>query len=85
MKAVSIIRDRGQLTIPDSIRKLISWVSPMSAVSISVVNPNEITIKPHKHDYDEDRIWELLRKSRALKGKGRGSASKFIEKDRQSH
>ena len=85
MKVVSIIRDRGQLTIPDSIRKLVNWANPMSAISISVMNPDEITIKPHKHDYDRDKIWELLRKSRAIKGKGLGSAAKFIEKDRQSH
>ncbi len=85
MKVVSIIRDRGQLTIPDSIRRLVSWTSPMSAISISVANPNEIIIKPHRQDYDEDKIWELLRKSRAIKGTGRGSAAEFIEKDRQSH
>ena len=85
MKVVSIIRNRGQLTIPDSIRKLVSWTTPMSAISISVVNPNEIIIKPHKQDYNEDKIWEILKKSRAIKGKGLGSAADFIEKDRQSH
>ncbi len=85
MKVVSIIRDRGQLTIPDSIRRLVGWVNPMSAISISVIGPEEIIIKPHKHDYDKARIWELLRKSRAIKGKGQGSAAEFIETDRQTH
>lgn len=85
MKTVSIIRDRGQLTIPDSIRRVVTWITPMSAVSITVVKPDEIVIKPHKLDYDWDKIWELVRKSRAIKGKGRGSAAEFIQKDRHSH
>ena len=71
MKAVSIIRDRGQLTIPDSIRKLVSWVNPMSAVSISIIKPDEIVIKPHQTKMDWDKIWENIRKSRAIKGKGK--------------
>lgn len=85
MKTVSIIRDRGQLTIPDSIRKVVSWVTPMSAVTISVNKPDEIVIKPHKQEYDWDKIWQGVRKARAIKGKGEGSAAEFIEKDRHSH
>ena len=85
MKSVSIIRERGQLTIPDTIRKAVSWVTPMSAVTISVVKPDEIVIRPHHQKVDKDRIWELIRKSRAIKGKGTKSASEIIEKDRQSH
>lgn len=85
MKTVSIIRDRGQLTIPDSIRKVITWMSPMSAVTISVVKPDEIIIKPHQAHVDRDAIWDLVRKSRAIKGKGRGSAAEFIEQDRHLH
>lgn len=86
MKAVSIIRDRGQLTIPDSVRKLVSWVAPMSAVTISVVKPDEIVIAPHKKQYDWDKIWEGIRKSRAIKGKGKAiSAAEFLEQDRRSH
>ena len=30
-------------------------------------------------------MWELIKRSRAIKGKGRGSAAEFLEKDRQSH
>ena len=84
MKNVVIIRDRGQLTIPDSIRKAVSWVTPQSAVSISVVRPDEIVIKPHQKYVDWDKIWEGIRKSRAIKGKG-GNLSKFIAEDRYSH
>lgn len=86
MKSVIIIRDRGQLTIPDSIRKAVSWVTPMSAVTISVMKPDEIVIKPHKKDYDWDKIWEGVRKSRAIKGRGKTtSAVEFLQKDRNSH
>lgn len=88
MKAVSIIRDRGQLTIPDSIRKIVRWASPMSAVTISVVKPDEIVIRPHQHqkEVDWDKLWALIGKSRAMKGKGRsGSLSEFIIKDRERH
>lgn len=85
MKAVSIIRQRGQLTIPDSIRKLVNWISPSSAVSITVVRPDEITVKPHRSEVDWDKIWEGIRKSRSQVGKGHISAAEFLEKDRQSH
>lgn len=84
MKAVSIIRQRGQLTIPDSIRKIVNWVTPSSAVFISVVKPDEIVIKPHKKEYDWDKIWENVQKARAIKGK-RGNLSKFIVEDRYRH
>lgn len=86
MKTVSIIRDRGQLTIPDSVRRLVNWITPMSAVLISVVKPDEIVIKPHAKSIDKDQIWENIRKARAIKGKGSTtSAAEFLMKDRQSH
>lgn len=86
MKTVSIIRDRGQLTIPDSVRRLVSWVSPLSPVSITVVKPDEIVISPHKNEYDWDKMWEGIRKARAIKGKGKTiSAVEFLQKDRRSH
>lgn len=82
---ISIIRDRGQLTIPDSIRALRQWASPNSAVTISSDLPDEIVIRPHKKQYDWDKIWEGVRKARAIKGKGKGSLSKFIAEDRYRH
>jgi bifunctional DNA-binding transcriptional regulator/antitoxin component of YhaV-PrlF toxin-antitoxin module len=86
MKTVSIIRDRGQLTIPDSIRKTITWMSPLSAVTISVNKPDEIVITPHSKSIDKAQIWENIRKARAVKGKGSTtSAREFLSKDRQSH
>ncbi len=85
MKTVSIIRERGQLTIPDSIRKLIQWVSPMSAVSISVERPDEIVIRPHYYEknIDWDALWKRIKRVRSFRGKWRGSVSEFIAKDRE--
>lgn len=85
MKTISIVRERGQLTIPDSVRRLVNWVSPLSAVSISVVKPDEIVLKPHQNHVDWDKIWESIKKSRAIHGKGKISGSAFLAKDRQSH
>lgn len=85
MQTISIIRQRGQLTIPESIRKTVGWATPMSAVSISVVEPNEIVIKPHMQTVDWNIIWENIRKSRAISGKGKISASESLRIDRSSH
>ncbi len=85
MKTVSIIRDRGQLTIPDSIRKIVGWATPMSAVTISVMKPDEIVITPHQKQVNWNQIWKNIRKSRSIKGKRHISAAQFLEQDRNSH
>ena len=85
MKTVSIIRDRGQLTIPDSIRKVVNWIGPSSAVTIDVVKPDEIVIRPHRAGLDSKKIWKNIEKSRRIKGKGGLSALEIITQDRQSH
>lgn len=85
MQTVSIIRDRGQLTIPDSIRKMVNWITPSSVISISVVKPDEIVIRPHQAQIDWDEMWRLIRKSRAIKGRNAISAIEVLQKDRQSH
>ncbi|MES2970816.1 MAG: hypothetical protein V4702_00665 [Patescibacteria group bacterium] len=82
MKNISIIRNRGQLTIPDQVRKQLSWVAPFSAVSISVVNPDEIVIRPHQLPTDWVQIKRNIQKSRAISGKGSKSAAEFLEQDR---
>lgn len=80
-----IIRDRGQLTIPDKIRNVRSWASPSSVVTITTTQADEILIKPYQANVDWDKIWENIKKSRATHGKGKISGSEFIAKDRQSH
>lgn len=86
IQTTSIIRDRGQLTIPETIRKTVSWVSPLSPVSITVVHPDEIVIRPHRpqKDVDWDKLWKQIKRVRAFKGKGRGNLSSFIAEDRKS-
>ncbi|PIR43871.1 hypothetical protein COV24_00425 [candidate division WWE3 bacterium CG10_big_fil_rev_8_21_14_0_10_32_10] len=85
MKNVIIVRDRGQITIPGSIRKVVNWVSPMSAVTISILKPDEIVIRPHNVKVDSEEIWNRIRSSRAIKGEGRYNASEFLIRDRNSH
>lgn len=85
IQAVGIIRNRGQLTIPDKIRETFDWLTPSSVVTITSQKPDEIVIKPHKKEYDWDKIWKMVKRSRAIKGNGRGSAAEFLEKDRRSH
>lgn len=85
MQTVSIVRGRGQLTIPDSIRKMANWITPLSAVTISMVKPDEIVIRPHVQQVNWAKIWENIRKSRAISGTGKISASEFLQSDRNSH
>ncbi|PIR42166.1 hypothetical protein CO058_02800 [candidate division WWE3 bacterium CG_4_9_14_0_2_um_filter_35_11] len=85
MKTV-IIRERGQLTIPDSIRKTVDWISPMSAVIISVVKHDEIVIKPNIRLIDKKQVLENIKRARAIKGEGSiTSVTEFLIMDRQSH
>lgn len=85
MKTVVIVRNRGQITIPDPIRKTVGWANPMSAISISVVRPDEIVLKPHQNKLDWNQIWKNINASRAISGKGNESGYGFLEKDRRSH
>lgn len=82
----TIVRDRGQITLPDEIRKLKTWASSQSVITISASENDEIIITPYtktkKHDWD--KVWSAIKKARAIKGKG-GSLSAFIAKDRLSH
>jgi len=57
----------------------------MSAVTISIVKPDEIMIKPHQVRVDKEKIWDLIKASRAIKSKGKGSAAEFLGQDRYSH
>jgi bifunctional DNA-binding transcriptional regulator/antitoxin component of YhaV-PrlF toxin-antitoxin module len=86
MKTVSIIRNRGQLTIPDNIRKRVSWVNSMSAVSVTLVKPNQIIIEPQRPIYDKEDILAGIVRAQSIKGSGKAvSAAEFLEGDRRSH
>ncbi len=88
MQTTAVIRERGQLTIPDAIREIRSWATPSSVVSITSEKPNEIVIRPHsepqKKKTDWDTLWKLIELSRSFKGK-RGNLSQFIAEDRKKH
>lgn len=80
-----MIRQRGQLTIPEVIRKAVSWLRNFSVVSISLEHPRQIVIEP----YEEKAVdWEkLLRKMRKVQkfageGEQKESLSEFIAHDR---
>jgi len=85
MQTTGIVRERGQLTIPDSIRKMVNWITPLSAVTISMIKPDEIIIRPHTQQVNLAQIWANIRKSRAISSKGKISASEFLQSDRNSH
>jgi len=82
---ISIIRNRGQLTIPDSIRALREWASPNSAVTISSDRPDEIVIRPHGKEVDWEKLWKQMKRVRSFKGRNKTSLSEFITKDRETH
>lgn len=86
-QTTSIIRQRGQLTIPDSIRGKTHWVRPGSVVNISRIKDDEIVIKPHTvlaPKTDWKKLWRDIKRVRSYKGKGGGNLSAFIAKDRES-
>lgn len=85
MNRISIIRNRGQLTIPYCIRKKVSWVDTMSVVSVTLVNPNEIVIQPHNTAVNWLDVWEGIRNARSISGGGDSlNAAEFLESDRRA-
>lgn len=82
----TIIRQRGQLTIPELIRAQCAWAKPDNVVSIHTINNDKIIIEPYHKRKKID--WKKLRQQielvRSFKGK-RGNLSKFIIEDRLKH
>ena len=88
VQVVGIIRNRGQLTIPDKIRETFRWLTPSSTVTITSQKPDEIVIRPYTQSekkIDWDKIWKQIKRVRAFKGEGRGNLSQFIAQDRETH
>lgn len=87
IQTVGIVRQRGQLTIPDKIRETFRWLTPSSTVTITSQEPDAIVIRPasaSKKTVDWDKLWNNIELSRSFKGKG-GNLSEFIAKDREQH
>lgn len=83
MQITTLIRDRGQITIPEAIRASQNWASVGSAV-ILVSRPDEIVIKPYSAALKATTIWNAIKSARAIKGKG-GNLAKFVAEDRNRH
>lgn len=87
IQTTGIIRDRGQLTIPNKIRDIFHWITTNSVVSIRTTINEEMVIKPYEKEkeVDWDKIWKNLKKLRSFKGKSKKPLSKFIAEDRYRH
>lgn len=81
-----IIRQRGQLTLPDAIREKINWLTPGSVITIDT-EANKVVLSPYstRKTVDWDKLWKQMKRVRAFRGKGRGNLSEFIAKDRETH
>ncbi len=87
IQTTGIIRSRGQLTIPDLIRKNFGWLTPDSVVTVGIESSDAVVIRPYtptKKRANWNKIWNLIKKCRSFKGSG-GSLSEFIVKDRETH
>ena len=86
MHGTAVIRDRGQLTIPEKIREVLHWSSPNSVVSVTVTSKNELVIRPFevKKQTDWYTIWLNIDLSRSYVG-NKGNLSSFISSDREDH
>ncbi len=81
----SIIRTKGHLTIPETIRRIAGWASPLSVVSLSLTHPDEIIITPHQaqKSIDWDALWNDIHLARSFRGKNETKSSlELINQDR---
>lgn len=90
IQTTAIIRNRGQLTIPDVIRRAFDWIKTESVVKIIYRSPQEIVITPYIREEikktDWKKIWAAIAEARAISSKGKkGNLSKFIAEDRYNH
>lgn len=86
LQATVIIRNRGQLTIPEEIREALDWADSSSVVKMKVLEPQRIVIEPHQKtdSVNWETVWDGIALARSFSGK-RGNLSQFIAKDRQTH
>ena len=80
MLATSVIRNRFQLTIPESIRENLPWLTPGTAVHLSLTG-DQLVVRPYREKMvDWRKIWKVLE---SVAGKGKQiSLSKFVVNDR---
>ena len=87
MSYTAVIRQRGQLTIPDKVREGAYWLREGSVVEIEADEEGG-KIKPagRSKKIDWDKLWMMIRLSRSFKSKGNDvPASRFVIGDRERH
>lgn len=88
-QTTAVIRQRGQLTIPDKMRTMLSWIRENAVVVLETTLDGGIIVKPYRSSESNlSQRWQKAREaiqlSRSFAGK-RGNLSKFVAEDRQSH
>ena len=80
MVATSVIRNRFQLTIPESIRENLPWLTPGTAVHLSLTG-GQLVVRPYEgRMVDWRKVWKVLE---SVAGKGKQiSLSKFVVDER---
>jgi len=83
-QTTAIIRDKYQLTIPDQIRKYLTWIGTQKVVKIVLLDQEKFLVEPYFEKVtDWQEIWRGLKKA---KTQGRQiSLSEFVIKDREKH
>lgn len=87
MQTTLVLRERGQLTIPDKIRKALGWLRPYAVVKL-FLRGDEIILKEYQSSTADSinwkKIWEKIQLARSFKGK-KTNLSQFIMQDREQH
>ncbi len=78
-----VVRDRGQLTIPDSLRSQLPWLANSSVVFFSISDPEVLTVTPHTPATNEDLLWNSIKLVRSFKTTG-ASVAQQIREDRDA-
>lgn len=86
IQTTGIIRQRGQITLPDDIRDKVDWATVGSVITIKTTKADEIVIQPYssQNEVDWDKLWRDIERVRSYKGKYHGSLSKFVAQDREN-
>lgn len=82
--SIAVVRQRGQITIPDTIRRAAGWVEIDAVVTVQLAEDSSIKIEPYqkKEKTNWNSVWLGINKARSIKGKG-GNLAAFIAKDRR--
>ncbi|MCA9372080.1 AbrB/MazE/SpoVT family DNA-binding domain-containing protein [Candidatus Woesebacteria bacterium] len=85
MTYTAIIRNRGQLTIPDKIREQLDWVETSMPITIAVRGKHEIVLQPVKKVQGKQRkmLLQTMKKIRKLPS-AKTNLTQFVINDRQN-